>query len=104
MATITHGADGIRTDVSSRSAPTVKDDAKFHNVVEVSGSIAGAGAIFHATGSKKNSSGFIVSVAGTSVITTTEGGTLNATDLTAKTLYEIGVSKVSGSGRISVVY
>ena len=103
MATVTQGDRG-RTDVSSRSAPTVKDDAKFHNVVEVSGSIGGVGAIFHATGSKRNSSGFIVSVAGTSVITTTDGGTLNATDLTAKTLYEIGVSRVSGSGRISVVY
>ena len=103
MATVTQGDRG-RTDVSSRSAPTAKDRARFHNVVEVSGSIAGVGAIFHASGSKRNSSGFIVSVAGTSVITTTGGGTLNASDLTTKTLYEIGVSRVSGSGRISVVY
>ena len=35
MATITHG-DGIRTDVSSRSAPTIKDDAKFSKIVSVS--------------------------------------------------------------------
>ena len=102
MAEVTRGS-GIRTDVSSRSAPTTKDDARYHHVVEVSGS-ADADVEYYATGSNKGSGGFIVSVAGNSVITTTGGGTLTASDLTAKTLYEIGVSRVSGSGRISVVY
>jgi len=103
MATITRGSNN-RTDITSRTQPTTKDDAKFHNVVEVSGS-AGAGQVdYYATGSNKGSSGFIVSVAGNSVLTTTGGGTITASDLTAKTLYEIGVSRVSGSGRISVVY
>ena len=50
------------------------------------------------------SSGFIVTTAGDSVIWPTEGDTIAASSLTAKTLYEIGVSRISGSGTISVVY
>ena len=102
MATIESGTK--RVDVTSRDAPTVKDDAKFHNVVEVSGSIGGVGKIFHATGSKKNSSGFIVQTAGQGVITPTEGDGVSAGDFTAKTLYEIGVKEISGACTVHVVY
>ena len=97
MATITHG-DGIRTDVSSRSAPTIKDDAKFSKIVSVSA------ADYYTTGSNKGSSGFIVETAGDSVITPTLGNKVNASIFTAKTLYEIGVQRVSGSGTIHIVY
>ena len=98
MATITHGADGIITDVSSRSAPTIKDDAKFSKIVSVSATD------YHTTGSNMGSSGFIVESAGDSVITPTRGSKVDASIFTAKTLYEIGVQRVSGSGTIHIVY
>ena len=98
MATITHGADGIITDVSSRSAPTIKDDAKFSKIFSVSARD------YYATGSRKGSSGFIVETAGNSVITPTSGDKVDASIFTAKTLYEIGVQRVSGSGTIHLVY
>jgi len=97
MATITSGGKG-RTDVSSRSAPSVKDDAKFSKLKTV-----GAG-ITDLTGSYAGSSGFIITTAGSSVIWPTEGDSIAASSLTAKTLYEIGVKRVSGSGTVSVVY
>jgi len=101
MATITSGASG-RTDVSSRSVPDIKDDAKFQKIVNVT--IAAANGITHLTGSLAGSSGFIVKTAGQGVITATEGGDISASDLTAKTLYEIGVQKISGSCTVNVVY
>ena len=97
MATITHGDKG-RTDVSSRSAPSIKDDAKFSKLRTV-----GAG-ITDLTGSYAGSSGFIITTAGSSVIWPTDGDSIAASSLTAKTLYEIGVKRVSGSGTVSVVY
>ena len=97
MATITHGDKG-RTDVSSRSAPTIKDDAKFSKIKTV-----GAG-ITDLTGSDAGSSGFIITTAGNSYIWPTDGDSIAASSLTAKTLYEIGVKRVSGSGTVSVVY
>ena len=97
MATITHGDKG-RTDVSSRSAPSIKDDAKFSKIKTV-----GAG-ITDLTGSYAGSSGFIITTAGSSVIWPTDGDSIAASSLTAKTLYEIGVKRVSGSGTVSVVY
>tara|TARA_R110002020_G_scaffold12582_1_gene46100 strand:+ start:327 stop:620 length:294 start_codon:yes stop_codon:yes gene_type:complete len=97
MATITHGDKG-RTDVSSRSAPTIKDDAKFSKIKTV-----GAG-ITDLTGSDAGSSGFIITTAGSSYIWPTDGDSIAASSLTAKTLYEIGVKRVSGSGTVSVVY
>ena len=97
MATITSGGKG-RTDVSSRSAPSVKDDAKYSKLKTV-----GAG-ITDLTGSYAGSSGFIITTAGSSVIWPTEGDSIAASSLTAKTLYEIGVKRVSGSGTVSVVY
>ena len=97
MATITSGGKG-RTDVSSRSAPSIKDDAKFSKLRTV-----GAG-ITDLTGSYAGSSGFIITTAGNSHIWPTEGDSIAASSLTAKTLYEIGVKRVSGSGTVSVVY
>ncbi len=97
MATITSGGTG-RTDVSSRSAPSVKDDAKFSKLKTV-----GAG-ITDLTGSYAGSSGFIITTAGSSVIWPTDGDSIAASSLTAKTLYEIGVKRVSGSGTVSIVY
>ena len=100
MATITQDTSG-RTDhsgTSNRTVATVKDDAKFSKLKTV-----GAG-ITDLTGSFKGSSGFIVTTAGNSVIWPTEGDTIAASSLTAKTLYEIGVRRISGSGTVSVVY
>jgi hypothetical protein len=97
MATITHGNKG-RTDVSSRSVPDVKDDAKFGKIKTISA------ADYYATGSNKGSSGFIVESAGDSVITPTDGDSLTASNLTVKELYEIGVKRVSGSGTVHIVY
>ncbi len=96
MATITSG--NSRTDVSSRSVPTIKDDAKFSKLKTV-----GAG-ITDLTGSDAGSSGFIITTAGSSVIWPTDGDSIAASSLTAKTLYEIGVKRVSGSGTVSIVY
>ena len=97
MATITHGDKG-RTDVSSRSAPSIKDDAKFSKIKTVTAGITDL------TGSDAGSSGFIITTAGNSKIWPTEGDAIAASSLTAKTLYEIGVKRVSGSGTVSVVY
>ena len=100
MATITHDTSG-RTDqsgTSNRTVATVKDDAKFSRLKTVSAGITDL------TGSFKGSSGFIVTTAGDSVIWPTEGDTIAASSLTAKTLYEIGVRRISGSGTVSVVY
>ena len=100
MATITRGSSG-RTDhsgASDRTAPTVKDDAKFSTIkTQISGST-------HYTGSLKGSSGFIIINAGNSTIWPTAGDSITASSLTAKTLYEIGVRQISGSGTISVLY
>ena len=100
MATITHDTSG-RTDqsgTSNRTVATVKDDAKFSKLKTVSAGITDL------TGSFKGSSGFIITTAGDSVIWPTDGNTIAASSLTAKTLYEIGVRRISGSGTVSVVY
>ena len=100
MATITQDTSG-RTDhsgTSNRTVATVKDDAKFSKLKTVSAGITDL------TGSFKGSSGFIITTAGNSVIWPTEGDTIAASSLTAKTLYEIGVRRISGSGTVSVVY
>jgi hypothetical protein len=100
MATIIHDTSG-RTDqsgTSNRTKATVKDDAKFSKLKTVSAGITDL------TGSFKGSSGFIITTAGSSVIWPTEGDTIAASSLTAKTLYEIGVRRISGSGTVSVVY
>ena len=100
MATITHDTSGrtSQSGTSNRTVATVKDDAKFSKLRTVSAGITDL------TGSFKGSSGFIVTTAGDSVIWPTEGDTIAASSLTAKTLYEIGVRRISGSGTVSVVY
>ena len=100
MATIIHDTSGrtSQSGTSNRTVATVKDDAKFSKLKTVSAGITDL------TGSFKGSSGFIVTTAGDSVIWPTEGDTIAASSLTAKTLYEIGVRRISGSGTISVVY
>ncbi len=101
MATITHG-DNKRTDVSSRSKPDFREDAKFSKVHNVT--IAAAGGITYLTGSLAGSSGFIIKTAGQGVLTATDGGDLSASDLTAKELYEIGLKEISGSCTVNVIY
>ena len=100
MATIIHDTSGrtSQSGTSNRTVATVKDDAKYSKLRTVSAGITDL------TGSFKGSSGFIITTAGDSVIWPTEGDTIAASNLTAKTLYEIGVSRISGSGTISVVY
>ena len=100
MATIIHDTSGrtSQSGTSNRTVATVKDDAKFSRLKTVSAGITDL------TGSFKGSSGFIVTTAGDSVIWPTDGDTIAASSLTAKTLYEIGVRRISGSGTVSVVY
>ena len=100
MATIIHDTSGrtSQSGTSNRTVATVKDDAKFSKLRTVSAGVTDL------TGSFKGSSGFIVTTAGDSVIWPTEGDTIAASSLTAKTLYEIGVRRISGSGTVSVVY
>ena len=100
MATIIHDTSGrtSQSGTSNRTVATVKDDAKFSKLKTVSAGITDL------TGSFKGSSGFIITTAGDSVIWPTEGDTIAASSLTAKTLYEIGVRRISGSGTVSVVY
>ena len=103
MATIKAGSVG-RTDISSRSGSIDRrDNAQFKSVVIVSGSNHIASNYF-ATGSQNGSKGFIVEVAGNTVITPIKGGSIVAGNITAKELYPIGVQRVSGSGRVAVVY
>ena len=100
MATIIHDTSGrtSQSGTSNRTVATVKDDAKFSKLRTVSAGITDL------TGSFKGSSGFIVTTAGDSVMWPTDGDTIAASNLTAKTLYEIGVRRISGSGTVSVVY
>ena len=63
----------------------------------------------HAGGLPDGSNGQIkiitmITDGGDSVITPTEGDAVAASAFTAKTLYEIGVKQVSGSGTIHLVY
>ena len=88
------------TDASfvGRSRATVSDDAQFGKIKTVTATD------FYATSSFQGSSGFIVGSAGNTYITPTEGDSVAASAFTAKTLYEIGVRRVSGSGTIHVVF
>ena len=85
--------------ISGRSrADIISDDAKFSRIETVSNTI------FHATGSARGTSGFIIATAGNTKLIATEGGEIAASELNTKTLYEIGVQQVSGSGKIHLVY
>ena len=77
MATITSGGKG-RTDVSSRSVPSIKDDAKFSKIKTVTEGITDL------TGSNAGSSGFIITTAGSSVIWPTEGDSIEASNIGSK--------------------
>ena len=56
------------------------------------------------TGSRAGNKAFVIASAGTSVLHPTEGDTITASNLTAKTLYEIGLTRVTGSGTVQVIY
>ena len=62
---------------------------------------------YYATGSEKGASGFFVSGsggAGDTVLTTPHGETIAASEFTEKEVYEIGLSRVSGSGVVYLLY
>ena len=62
---------------------------------------------FYATGSEKGASGFFVSGsggAGDTVLSTRHGETIAASEFTEKEVYEIGLSRVSGSGVVYLLY
>ena len=95
-------AQGIKTmsgSFVSRTAGSYSTSAKFKQIETVT-----ADTDFYATGSFAGSKGFIVQTAGNSVITPIQGDSIAASAVTAKTLYEIGVNRVSGSGLISLRY
>ena len=76
------------------------NSAKFYKVTTVSGSSFD----FYATGSAKGSKGFIIETAGDADVYPYGGGKIGLGSLTAKVLYEISLSRITGSGTISVVY
>ena len=84
--------------ISSRTKATVSDDARFSKIKTVSATD------YYATGSNRGTSGFIIESAGNTTLFATEGGSIAASSLTAKTLYEIGIKQVSGSGTVHLVY
>tara|TARA_B100000214_G_scaffold9263_1_gene6686 strand:+ start:95 stop:376 length:282 start_codon:yes stop_codon:yes gene_type:complete len=84
--------------ISGRSKTNDIDNAKFSRIRTTTTEE------LEFTGSLSGTSGFIVESAGSSVITPTEGNAVAASVFTAKTLYEIGVSKVSGSGTVHVIF
>ena len=92
MATATQGS------FVGRSAATVTDNAKFNKVVTKTATD------YYMTGSEMSSDGFIVESAGDTKLTFTGGGQIATSAVTAKTLYEIGVSRVSGSGTVHLVF
>jgi len=97
MAEVKRGS-GARTDVSSRSAPTFKPSAKYNRIVEF-----GEGD-HYLSGSYAGSDGFIIQTAGTTVLHPVEGAPVAASAINAKDLYEISLSRITGSGTVSVVY
>jgi len=92
MATATDGS------FVGRTAATVKDNAKFNKVVTKTATD------YYMTGSELSAEGFIVETAGDTKLSFVDGGQVAASAVTAKTLYEIGVSRVSGSGTVHLVY
>ena len=71
--------------------------SKFSKIVKVTAKD------YYATGSEKGSSGFFISgsVHGDSVLTSQHGEAVAVTEFQTDTVYDLGVSRVSGS---SVVY
>ena len=77
---------------------TVENNGKFDRIKTVSE----ANTIL--TGSLQGARGFIIETAGNTVLSPTKGDVINASALNAKELYEIGLVRVSGSGKVHVVY
>ena len=107
---ITHG-DSNRTDIAGASSRVSAvsasigttlgssyDNAKYKKVLTL-----GAGS-HDLTGSRAGNQGFIVASAGTSVLHPLQGDTITASNLTAKTIYEIGLTRVTGSGTVQIIY
>ena len=87
-------------DVTSRSEPKEKNGKKFNRIETVT-----SNTISHFTGSRAGSSGFIIQTAGQGVLTPTEGDEITLSSVcSTKTLYEIGVKRISGSCTVHVVY
>ena len=61
---------------------------------------------FYATGSEKGATGFFISgsVHGDSVLTSQPGDSVAATEFQTDTVYEIGMSRVSGSSVVYLLY
>ena len=61
---------------------------------------------FYATGSEKGSTGFFISgsVHGDSVLTSQHGEAVAATEFQPDTVYELGLSRVSGSSVVYLLY
>ena len=77
---------------------TIENNGKFDRIKTVSE----ANTIL--TGSLQGARGFIIETAGNTVLSPTKGDVINASALNAKELYEIGLIRVSGSGKVHVVY
>ena len=77
---------------------TIENNGKFDRIKTVSE----ANTIL--TGSLQGARGFIIETAGNTVLSPTKGDVINASALNAKELYEIGLVRVSGSGKVHVVY
>ena len=106
MATLTSGAAG-RTNisgVSDRTKFTFNDDATYSKIETVTIASAATAGVKHLTGSLAGSSGFIVKTAGEGVITAMDGGDISTSDVTAKSLYDIGIRHISGACTVHVVY
>tara|TARA_R100000734_G_C3240952_1_gene45642 strand:- start:182 stop:463 length:282 start_codon:yes stop_codon:yes gene_type:complete len=84
--------------ISGRTKSALGDDAKFSKIKTTNAEV------LEFTGSLAGTSGFIVESAGSSVITPTNGDSVAASAFTLKTVYDIGVSKVSGSGTVHVLF
>ena len=87
--------------ISGRSAPDegTIPSSKYSRIKTV------ASASFYATGSERGVSGFIIQAAGDDLfISPTTGDAIQAKNLTAGSLYEIGVRYITGSGITHLVY
>ena len=89
--------------ISGRTKATQVASAKFERVetfTAVDVFVTGSASNPRRAGSK----GFIIETAGTTVITPASGDNIAASALNTKELYEIGVSRVSGSGKVHVLF
>ena len=77
---------------------TIENNGKFDRIKTISE----ANTIL--TGSLQGARGFIIESAGNTVLSPTKGDVINASALNAKELYEIGLVRVSGSGKVHVIY